>query len=529
MGYVTYRRAKYDPGPERVTIFEDPTTDYSLGDPQGVEYRVFDPDWSEREEEIFANARNAADTLRCIPVALCEPFKVRVITRGEANAYHVARCWQRSMHRVLSHQDPFRLTQGPLTQENLQNMLDKAIFPGTHEGFWVSGDYESATDNLNPDFCNIALEECMAALNIPWEDRGVLLKALSRHTIEWTGMSDRPDRDQNWGQLMGSPVSFPILCVLNASVMRLWYELILGKKVEVSALPMLINGDDVLFWCPSMQYYEFWKVCTGSFGLKPSLGKNYVSNRFLVINSQLASVKRVVDFYGRQTWTVNEMVPTLNLGLLYGTAKSGSAHEAEKSLFGTHQCQMDSLRQRAEDFIGGFPSLRDEMMSVWIKYWTPVLNKFPQGMSWFIHPSLGGIGLPVTREVTITDRQRKLAGKILLDSSPDGARLLQGISMPLPAFVDCFSRELSDRYKKLGAKFVEDGREDDSSWGQLNHYLSHGFDETDPEGFSRFVLSWNRLWKSSARHWADPLSFRKCVAGLSRPKGLDGTILYPPS
>jgi len=86
---------------------------------------------------------------------------------------------------------------------------------------------------------------------------------------------------------MGSPTSFPVLCLVNVAATLVSFNRAYGKKVALSDLPVCINGDDVLFWSRNQKHYEIWKQITGECGLKFSLGKNYTSRDFCVINSEL--------------------------------------------------------------------------------------------------------------------------------------------------------------------------------------------------------------------------------------------------
>jgi hypothetical protein len=96
---------------------------------------------------------------------------------------------------------------------------------------------------------------------------------------------------QTSGQLMGSPLSFPLLCVVNLSVYRRaverWYvdhkdrrdwALILWKNV-------IINGDDLLFRAPPGFNIYFYEEAA-KVGFIPSVGKNFLSRSFAQINSR---------------------------------------------------------------------------------------------------------------------------------------------------------------------------------------------------------------------------------------------------
>jgi hypothetical protein len=482
-----------------------------------TELRVPDVWWEEEFCEIRRRAR-CVDVIQCIPVALCEPFKVRVITRGSAEPYHIARAYQSILHKGMSRNDPFLLTKGPVVPDVVDRMLEKArSMPNSHDGFWVSGDYEAATDNLHPDLSEECMEAICQKLHICPEDRLLLLKALTGHEIAWVGTgSGRTSARQVWGQLMGSPVSFPILCLVNAAITKLWYEEMLGRKVRLIDLPLLVNGDDILFWCPSVDAYTRWKELTTEAGLMPSLGKNYCSDKYLVINSEITRIKRTVDWFGCPTWVRLERLQKINFGLFYGSGKSQSSHELEKKIFGGGDRSSSGLglRQRAIDWVDGYPYDRDLMMTSFLIQWKEFLHAVPIEMSWWIHPSYGGLGLPVTRRVEITERQRKMAAYLHVTGD-----VMKGLSQPVPMFTEVCLRTFSAALKKVKQEVVRGGQYDCSSWHLLPYFIRMGYDPSDPPGYGAFLKSFNKYWKKSKTFWAKPLSFRKCIAGPEQRMG----------
>lgn len=76
---------------------------------------------------------------------------------------------------------------------------------------------------------------------------------------------------------MGGILSFPLLCLANYS---------LCKAVGLEDDQFLINGDDLLARITVEQFNQ-WKELGPKMGLTPSLGKNYLSDSFGLINSQM--------------------------------------------------------------------------------------------------------------------------------------------------------------------------------------------------------------------------------------------------
>ncbi|APG77088.1 RNA-dependent RNA polymerase [Beihai narna-like virus 4] len=263
-----------------------------LGLPQLVGYtRERDPvpvysttdhlEWSHTVEA--SKVLSFGETMACYPVGLVEPFKVRVITRGAAHHYHLARRWQPSMWRPLAAHPTFQLVGRPCGRDVMYDLVRKVDFGDGR--LWMSGDYQAATDYFDPELSGHCLMEVCDSLGVPWEDRIVLRRALIGHvfhdpdTHEYLGHQAR-------GQLMGSPVSFPILCLLNAALTRFAFELAGREASMLRDQPILVNGDDLLCRTSDKEYY-IWSQITAMGGLIPSLGKCFRHRRIATINSEM--------------------------------------------------------------------------------------------------------------------------------------------------------------------------------------------------------------------------------------------------
>lgn len=142
---------------------------------------------------------------------------------------------------------------------------------------FVSGDYESATDNLNLDVSEFVLQ-CILdkAVSLPSGIKSYALKSL-RATIHYqNGLTV----EQKRGQLMGNFLSFPLLCLTN----YLTFKFIIPRRV-----PIKINGDDIVFRCRPDEW-ERWAERVGSLGLTLSRGKTLVSKRVFSLNSSFFRV-----------------------------------------------------------------------------------------------------------------------------------------------------------------------------------------------------------------------------------------------
>jgi hypothetical protein len=130
----------------------------------------------------------------------------------------------------------------------------------------------------------------------------------------WHDLPQGGKIDQTNGQLMGSVLSFPVLCAINVAAYWLALEEHLGRAVELKDLPVLVNGDDICFKADD-EFYPIWKRWTALAGFTLSPGKNYISQSFVTINS---------EGYVARDWTPSsagscklQKVDFLNTGLLY--------------------------------------------------------------------------------------------------------------------------------------------------------------------------------------------------------------------
>jgi len=246
-------------------------------------------------------------------VALClEPLKCRVITKGEALPYFVAQTFQRQMWKALQEVPAFKLTSTPVDASMLYGLELKTSELDLQFDQWVSGDYSAATDGLSLDVNQSCLTAMLDTFQASPEEKEVCRKVLGCHEVSYpdnhteagNGALD-PFLMQN-GQLMGSVLSFPVLCVINLTAYWCALEEYTGRKFTKEQLPCLVNGDDILFKS-NMDFYGVWKKWISKVGFTLSLGKNYISPNFLTVNSE--------SWLHRGGSTFKKL-PFLNCGLL---------------------------------------------------------------------------------------------------------------------------------------------------------------------------------------------------------------------
>lgn len=137
---------------------------------------------------------------------------------------------------------------------------------------FYSGDYESATDNLNTKVQEFILREVLShCRSVP---QGVVDLAVSSLHMKLKHGSRVVE--QRRGQLMGNLLSFPLLCLVNF----LAFKYAVPRKV-----PLKINGDDIVFRA-TREEGERWVSLVGKSGLVLSKGKTMIDPRFFSLNSR---------------------------------------------------------------------------------------------------------------------------------------------------------------------------------------------------------------------------------------------------
>jgi len=143
---------------------------------------------------------------------------------------------------------------------------------------FVSGDYESATDNLNGKLQREILDCILSQTrSVP---KGILESAPSmlRSVLEVKLADGRMETyDQKSGQLMGNLLSFPLLCLVNYLGFRYFSK---------SKGPVRVNGDDIVFRSTEQEASR-WMEKVQLSGLTLSRGKTLVHRRFFSLNSSL--------------------------------------------------------------------------------------------------------------------------------------------------------------------------------------------------------------------------------------------------
>nr|UJQ92774.1 MAG: putative RNA-dependent RNA polymerase [Narnaviridae sp.] len=211
---------------------------------------------------------------------IVEPLKVRTITAGVADTFCL-KAFQRAMWLALGQDKQFCLTHGT---NNLIPAVQRIFDLSDPEDVWISGDYSAATDSIPIEASKALLEGILESIDHEPTKRWAM-KEISPHLLVYPKSSGIKPVLQESGQLMGSLLSFPLLCLLNDCTAR---------SVGLSPSKYLINGDDILMRA-KRSVYPRWKEKVREFGLSLSMGKNYVHPVFGTVNSQLIMGGTVLD------------------------------------------------------------------------------------------------------------------------------------------------------------------------------------------------------------------------------------------
>jgi hypothetical protein len=166
------------------------------------------------------------------------------------------------------------LLRGPPSQE----VLRRAGF-SAEKGVLVSGDYRSATDNLPIEVMECALRVMLAnACSVPPN-----VRELAERACRPILFSEEESLEVRVGQMMGSLLSFPFLCLQNYLAFR-WAVRSAGGRGQV---PVLINGDDILFQTADPEFPDQWFGTVAAVGLEVEETKTSVEPLWGTINSTL--------------------------------------------------------------------------------------------------------------------------------------------------------------------------------------------------------------------------------------------------
>lgn len=314
-------------------------------------------EWSSLQDLV--KKTDLTKPLDCTIQAVLEPNKIRVISKGNAVPYYGCKDLQLVLHKILKKMPCFRLIGRPFSPSDLKDLIRKSE---GKDDLWCSVDYSAATDGLSYKYSSKIFNSI--ACNLPDFELELAKKVLGPHNLYYPKEGERGIElrgVQNNGQLMGSILSFPILCLANLGVfLRATKSLRKDWTYEESLNHVLINGDDMVYAAP----YKYFKknVDIGkAVGLEMSVGKAYYHREYLNINSQ--SVLCPLQSVNRDIRPVN----FLNTGLFFGLHKVQGRSEKQE-LASHHQKQVDGIVPNINNLLqGALPGKESDLLKQSLK------------------------------------------------------------------------------------------------------------------------------------------------------------------
>jgi len=287
------------------------------------------PDSRDRWNSIRSLARgwDISQPTSCTIQAVLEPNKVRVISKGEAIPYYSMRPLQKAMHGAMRHMPCFRLIGRPFSATDIIDLQEKAL----PDWMWFSIDYSAATDGLSWKYSG-AIFRCIIS-QLPKHQFDLAMSVLGPHALYYPTRDGRKEYKgvQRNGQLMGSVLSFPILCLANLGVYLLaTQELQQGWTDEQRLNHVLVNGDDMVYAAPK-SLWEQHVLLGRRVGLEMSIGKAYQHSTYLNVNSISVHCPLDNERERRRPWRIDY----LNVGLAYGQHKVQARTDSK---LGTASC-----------------------------------------------------------------------------------------------------------------------------------------------------------------------------------------------
>lgn len=404
-----------------------------------------------------------------------EPSKFRIISKGDGFLYSFAQPLQGALLKSWK-TCRWSTMEGDL-DEKVRGLTSA---PGQ---FWCSGDFKAATDTL----CLDATSAVVAAVELLTESDLMRLLFLPSEV-------HFPDGEvglQNGGQLMGHPLSFPTLCVINLALYWRTCKDYAVRKHDRSLFSLmrdrvLVNGDDILFKC-DLEFYDLWKANVGLVGLIVSPGKNYLSRDYAVINSRLYYAPNKAQF---------RRLGYVNLKLIKGfSLKTGES-----------QARPDQIGKDVSEMVRLCPQALTSIPAAFRRFkrsdWQP---------NWFLPVHLGGYGvdpLYMPDNSEITREQRRMASLFFTDPS---VQLFRNLGTKV--------RSLMSRYSWFNnfswSSDTEELEEIDDWIARLSQisFAMQGPSHSDPEWLLR-RLNRSKLGKMSDRQILKAWNLRLLRPGL---------------
>lgn len=354
-------------------------------------------------EGLLEDAVDEPSTVKLVPLA--EALKIRVISKGPVLTYTVLKPLQKWLWRTLrGHRSGvFKL----IGEEIGATYLEDQVGQLRNGEMYLSGDYSDATNELDPRLSEAVVDEICKLCVQDRRIRTLFKRSLTGHEIENPDTAEK--LPQKWGQLMGSIVSFPILCIVNAAICRRTREVDTGRRLTLRASGVAVNGDDCLFRATA-RGRKIWEDLARASGMKPSVGKYWFSDKFCNMNSAQFRINpptpRPSDLKDEEEekepkMTFMELVPKVNMGLLVGLGRStsGKVEKTRMASWGT----VNSISNNANTLVKECAEEdRERVFKAYLNRNWDMLTSTT--LPWFLPEHLGGLGLPTFPDYVVVEK-----------------------------------------------------------------------------------------------------------------------------
>nr|WAK77865.1 MAG: hypothetical protein [Botourmiaviridae sp.] len=184
---------------------------------------------------------------------------------------------------------------------------------------FISGDYSQASDGIFP-WATAAVVDALLDEDCLTDEERYVLRA-SFDNLSWVsrkGVKNPIIR----GQMMGSLVGFPILCLINKVCHEIAEDIYYGAPDNADGWrKCVINGDDCAF-AGTREFFALWREVTSTFGLTVNEEKTGFDDRYLELNSSVFCskfgrllAKPVLSFLRPSRHSADELLPEVIRGV----------------------------------------------------------------------------------------------------------------------------------------------------------------------------------------------------------------------
>jgi len=367
-------------------------------------------------------------------VSLPEPGKFRTISKGDGAMYTALQPLQGLLLAGWKNHPTSTMLHPDLT--DLVRVLARLNLP-----LYYSGDYQAATDSMKKDATRAVLQ---ALQNLSYQVTGLDLAIESLMTpgvmrygsYKWTfGVGKEGvnpvQRKYNLddavfidGQLMGHPLSFAILCIVNLACYRIALRrwcLMEDREIDPwtpddkSSIAfmremtrrqdlyrtlfnkVIVNGDDILF-ATDVKFAKYFDKASKDAGFVKSVGKNYISPYACMANSQMFIIRDGVV----------KRVGYLNQNLLMNNSIKKGDRSDESST-------PDQIARDISAMVKLDPRLRCCVPRC-VQKWDGLARSLGMYLNWYLPKHLGGYGIDFDLRPSdwrVTTRQLQLASQLV--------------------------------------------------------------------------------------------------------------------